>query len=1094
MDKLEQYLKIMELNKSFTLEELNKKYRILSKKFHPDRHSRNELQQLAEEKQKEINEAYSYLKDYIKSKNNSDHNDKTADNQSQTESDDINDCFMTNKKSEILYIEEILKVISNYNSNFEELCLTYLNNIKDISDLNFVNEIMLKEEFSYLQKFFENLKENSLDFFTNNALFFNYIKECEKNFILKNIYKISEIKLKYIYEYSQFFLKYNHEFFCNVLLLRYDIFCKKMQKIVDATIEKYELVKYNIVNAGVSYQKSKTEIEMYFKIDLAREIEKTLTSSIFLGLNSDEIEKIFEETLKDFQYLFNPNYRLNSIEINFQNLKTLSTDFCEEKNNFLIETYSYLIFGQNFEKAKEIYKSGSIEKNDYFNTIAKKLFFSTDEEIISNKVIDKLNFIFLVDMREAIKKDLESQYQKLNDFDMYQYLKKNPNINYGSDFTFLIPKWIEKDYKNFLLFITHIKNCADNSFKKSHLSEDSEYFKKIEEKFYNKISNIKKNTLNLKEFIQYLECASKITELTNLLENKQSITLNQIIKNKEEISKYTHIFCEYNRALGKISDFLHSRNFDKKQNITSEIILEKEEELTKNNEILVDQISKVSTNKNWRQMYALLEAESKKLQIKLYRTEALNSIAGDIKYTLGIIIAILYFTDITFLSILNHPIELLLVATIKVIFYKKLLNKYDIIKNKLDSINKNKEIIKIFFSECSYFIEEIELLYPEKKFDFLQNDSSKKGDDFKIQEKNKSSLKFISKNLIWGIFVLMIVVAGFFFFKNKSQNSNITTSESNSSILELKDYINEKDGFSIDYPIGIFSVSERTEEEMSGTIFKSEDESLNMSIFRWLPKLGEDFNLEDSYLDTKEVIEKEPTGKITYTYFANNLFTISYQLEGRLNHIKVIYDRINQQTVTLLISYENKHTASMQPIINNILDSFKVESPVYTQKTSTVPNDNLSNEKKAIYMQSSENIQYETYNNPRFNFSVDYPTKYFEFLPDSANGDGKSMISEDSGVYLSFSAVYNVLDTTIEEEYQKELESIDTVEYKNLGNKSYSLSYYGEHGEIVFVKKTYDEIDNKYITLYFKYDEKYKNFMTPIINKMTNSVKTNTKN
>lgn len=55
-------LKILGLPENFTTEELNSKYKDLCKKYHPDKHQGNDLQDLAEEKQKEINEAYTFLK------------------------------------------------------------------------------------------------------------------------------------------------------------------------------------------------------------------------------------------------------------------------------------------------------------------------------------------------------------------------------------------------------------------------------------------------------------------------------------------------------------------------------------------------------------------------------------------------------------------------------------------------------------------------------------------------------------------------------------------------------------------------------------------------------------------------------------------------------------------------------------------------------------------------------------------------------------------------------------------------------------------------------------------------------------------------
>ena len=54
---------ILGVSKNATDEEIKKAYRELARKYHPDNYQNNPLADLAEEKMKEINEAYAVLSD-----------------------------------------------------------------------------------------------------------------------------------------------------------------------------------------------------------------------------------------------------------------------------------------------------------------------------------------------------------------------------------------------------------------------------------------------------------------------------------------------------------------------------------------------------------------------------------------------------------------------------------------------------------------------------------------------------------------------------------------------------------------------------------------------------------------------------------------------------------------------------------------------------------------------------------------------------------------------------------------------------------------------------------------------------------------------
>ena len=66
--ELEKAYRVLKVEKTATLEEIRNSYRELAKKYHPDLYQNNPLAYLAEEKSKEVNEAYEVLEDYLENK------------------------------------------------------------------------------------------------------------------------------------------------------------------------------------------------------------------------------------------------------------------------------------------------------------------------------------------------------------------------------------------------------------------------------------------------------------------------------------------------------------------------------------------------------------------------------------------------------------------------------------------------------------------------------------------------------------------------------------------------------------------------------------------------------------------------------------------------------------------------------------------------------------------------------------------------------------------------------------------------------------------------------------------------------------------
>lgn len=66
--ELEKAYRVLKIEKNATSEEVKNSYRELAKKYHPDLYQNNPLAYLAEEKLKEVNEAYEVLEDYFENK------------------------------------------------------------------------------------------------------------------------------------------------------------------------------------------------------------------------------------------------------------------------------------------------------------------------------------------------------------------------------------------------------------------------------------------------------------------------------------------------------------------------------------------------------------------------------------------------------------------------------------------------------------------------------------------------------------------------------------------------------------------------------------------------------------------------------------------------------------------------------------------------------------------------------------------------------------------------------------------------------------------------------------------------------------------
>jgi molecular chaperone DnaJ len=98
---------VLEINNGASKEEIKKAYKEMVKKYHPDQYGNNPLRDLAEEKLKEINEAYDYL---MKNSNDTPH---------YTENSYSGDNYSNNSSNSVIY-NEIRRDIQSGNINGAE--------------------------------------------------------------------------------------------------------------------------------------------------------------------------------------------------------------------------------------------------------------------------------------------------------------------------------------------------------------------------------------------------------------------------------------------------------------------------------------------------------------------------------------------------------------------------------------------------------------------------------------------------------------------------------------------------------------------------------------------------------------------------------------------------------------------------------------------------------------------------------------------------------------------------------------------------------------------------------------------------------------
>lgn len=174
------------------------------------------------------------------------------------------------------------------------------------------------------------------------------------------------------------------------------------------------------------------------------------------------------------------------------------------------------------------------------------------------------------------------------------------------------------------------------------------------------------------------------------------------------------------------------------------------------------------------------------------------------------------------------------------------------------------------------------------------------------------------------------------------------------------------------------------------------------------------------------------------------------------------------------------------------------EVPSYSQpqpqqevvKSTVVENNNVNTYIPTV--EDARYVNYKTYYNDYYDYSIDYPDdEYFQIS--KTYEDGMKLQNDNGEVIISLTSNWNPNGESLQQAYDKAVREKPNAPYKFLGKTFFTITY-EDNGLLVFRKTMYDKNTNKYVYLYVSFPPEYKDYMTPIVERMANSMKKSVSN
>ena len=157
---------------------------------------------------------------------------------------------------------------------------------------------------------------------------------------------------------------------------------------------------------------------------------------------------------------------------------------------------------------------------------------------------------------------------------------------------------------------------------------------------------------------------------------------------------------------------------------------------------------------------------------------------------------------------------------------------------------------------------------------------------------------------------------------------------------------------------------------------------------------------------------------------------------------------------------------------------------------SVVKNNNVNSYIPTV--EDARYVNYRTYYNDYYDYSIDYPDDdYFQIS--KTYEDGMKLQNDNGEVLISLTSNWNPNGESLQQAYDKAVREKPNAAYKFLGKTFFTITY-EDNGLLVFRKTMYDKNSNKYVYLYVSFPPEYKDYMTPIVERMANSMKKSVSN
>lgn len=408
---LNEALKIFELNKNFTEEELKRRYHKLVLENHPDNFPEGTKENLeATEKLKKINEAHDVIKNHLDNNN-------------------VNDINFIK-----LYITKCIKDLDNYkdktnnpklekyNREINLIILEFVDYSNDITDYLKL-DIKYKECVQKILKIFEKVVDNFVEEHNFNELIFYGIHKNSKN--LTTLYKKLMEVLKYIETLNNDLKKYESQ--SGYQNLKSEIEDFKVPFLYNLVIKNYKTYQDMFNN----YEK--LVIALFNKYNDSLLLANQLITDIETFkkyINDDNVDEIYEATLKILNTLKKDEQYNFSLDRNIDKLETYKKSYIAIKQ--LCLTFNII---EDITKQNNSY-TDIIKKNEFIKFVQEATFkekrrfataiFSNEAKLANINVIsDSHNILdgyYYSPMRIYINKD----YRKnKNEIDYLQIVEIN---------------------------------------------------------------------------------------------------------------------------------------------------------------------------------------------------------------------------------------------------------------------------------------------------------------------------------------------------------------------------------------------------------------------------------------------------------------------------------------------------------------------------------------------------------------------------------------------------------------------------------------------------------------------------------------------